>query len=147
MELETSKLVESLIEETNRILAEIHSDSDPDDNDTPFSPNATTAFSLGPKISDWDQQCQQWLQQNPEYPNFVRDLWRKEPLEYGRRRGGGEGEDKGIVVGKHESEEGILDGVRGGGEGEDDGFVGVKGRVDGEGASVEEEGARVGFGE
>ncbi|KAL4307319.1 hypothetical protein AHAS_Ahas16G0266400 [Arachis hypogaea] len=52
---------QSLIEETNRILAEIRSDSDPDDNDTPFSPNATAAFSLGPKISDWDQQCQQWL--------------------------------------------------------------------------------------
>ncbi|KAL4346007.1 hypothetical protein AHAS_Ahas11G0335300 [Arachis hypogaea] len=27
---------QSLIEETNRILAEIRSDSDPDDNDTPF---------------------------------------------------------------------------------------------------------------
>ncbi|KAL4373887.1 hypothetical protein S83_015898 [Arachis hypogaea] len=50
---------QSLIEETNRILAKIHSDSDPDDNNTPFSPNATAAFSLGPKISDWDQQRQQ----------------------------------------------------------------------------------------
>ncbi|KAL4375098.1 hypothetical protein AHAS_Ahas05G0247800 [Arachis hypogaea] len=50
---------QSLIEKTNRILTEICSDSDPDDNDTPFSPNATAAFSLGPKISDWDQQRQQ----------------------------------------------------------------------------------------
>ncbi|MED6182338.1 putative xyloglucan 6-xylosyltransferase 3 [Stylosanthes scabra] len=68
---------QSIIEETNRILAEIRSDSDPDDpsdNDTTFSLNATAAatFSLGPKISDWDQQRQQWLQQNPEYPNIVR---------------------------------------------------------------------------
>ncbi|XLU34935.1 hypothetical protein S245_071001 [Arachis hypogaea] len=66
-------------------------------------------------------------------------------LECGRGRGGGEGEDEGRVVGKHESKEGVLDGVRGGGEGEEDGFVGVKGGVDGEGASVKEEGARVGF--
>ncbi|RYR45139.1 hypothetical protein Ahy_A07g030997 [Arachis hypogaea] len=155
---------QSLIEETNRILAEIRSDSNPDDNDTPFSSNATAAFSLGPKISDWDQQRQQWLQETRRqhqkikpflvvfseelgrdaedlWVGFVADLWRKEPLECGRR-GGGEGEDEGRVVEKHESEEGVLDGVRGGGEGEEDG-VGVKGRVDGEGASVEEEGTRV----
>ncbi|KAL4396459.1 hypothetical protein AHAS_Ahas01G0094000 [Arachis hypogaea] len=79
--------------------------------------------------------------------SFVADLWREELLECGGGRGGGEGEDEGRVVGKHESEEGVLNGVRGGGEGEEDGFVGVKGGVDGEGASVEEEGARVGFGE
>ncbi|KAL4375097.1 hypothetical protein AHAS_Ahas05G0247700 [Arachis hypogaea] len=79
--------------------------------------------------------------------DFVADLWRKEPLECGRGRGGGKGEDEGRVVGKHESEEGILDGVRGGGEGEEDGFVDVKGGVDGEEASVEEELAIVGFGE
>nr|XP_025693095.1 probable ATP-dependent RNA helicase DDX23 [Arachis hypogaea] len=59
------------LEETNRILAEIRSDSDLDDNDTPFSPNTTAAFSLGSNFSDWDQQRQQWLQQNSEYSNFI----------------------------------------------------------------------------
>ena len=27
-------------------------------------------YSLGPKISDWDEQRRQWLQRNPAFPNF-----------------------------------------------------------------------------
>ncbi|XP_057416004.1 probable xyloglucan 6-xylosyltransferase 5 [Lotus japonicus] len=67
---------QNVIEETNRILAEIRSDADPSDPDdaaaaeTFFSPNAT--FTLGPKITGWDLQRKAWLDQNPEYPNFVR---------------------------------------------------------------------------
>lgn len=62
----------NIIEETNRILAEIRSDGDPNDpNDAEpdFNPNAT--YTLGPKISDWDEQRRIWLQQNPEFPNSV----------------------------------------------------------------------------
>ncbi|KAH0938489.1 hypothetical protein HID58_005950, partial [Brassica napus] len=49
---------QNIIEETNRILAEIRSDSDPTDLDSPqeteMSPNET--YSLGPKVTDWDGQ-------------------------------------------------------------------------------------------
>ncbi|GMJ00019.1 xyloglucan xylosyltransferase 3 [Hibiscus trionum] len=62
-----------LIEETNRILAEIRSDSDPTDPDgaaeTELNPNVT--YTLGPKISDWDQQRKVWLSENPGFPNFA----------------------------------------------------------------------------
>ncbi|KAL7098862.1 hypothetical protein ACP275_09G045300 [Erythranthe tilingii] len=63
-----------LIEETNRILAEIRSDKDPTDpDDGPekfLELNAT--FSLGPRISTWDEDRKVWLQQNPQFPNYVR---------------------------------------------------------------------------
>ncbi|XP_043704045.1 probable xyloglucan 6-xylosyltransferase 5 [Telopea speciosissima] len=64
---------QNLIEETNRILAEIRSDSDPIDPSEPaepeFNPNVT--YTLGPKISDWDLQRKIWLQRNPQFPNYV----------------------------------------------------------------------------
>ncbi|MED6217491.1 putative xyloglucan 6-xylosyltransferase 3 [Stylosanthes scabra] len=64
---------QNLIEETNRILAEIRSDSDPNEPDEPdIALNASSSFSLGPKIRNWDRERQQWLQNNPEYPNVVR---------------------------------------------------------------------------
>ncbi|KAH8493232.1 hypothetical protein H0E87_022468 [Populus deltoides] len=60
----------NLIEETNRVLKEIRSDNDPDDPaDLEINPNAT--YTLGPKISNWDQERKVWLSQNPEFPNFV----------------------------------------------------------------------------
>jgi xyloglucan 6-xylosyltransferase len=60
----------NLIEETNRVLKEIRSDSDPDDPaDLEINPNAT--YTLGPKLSNWDQERKVWLSQNPEFPNFV----------------------------------------------------------------------------
>ncbi|XP_043725271.1 probable xyloglucan 6-xylosyltransferase 5 [Telopea speciosissima] len=65
---------QNLIAETNRILAEIRSDSDPIDPSDPepeFNPNVT--YSLGPKISDWDEQRKIWLQSNPQFPNYVND--------------------------------------------------------------------------
>ncbi|KAK8604536.1 hypothetical protein V6N13_099475 [Hibiscus sabdariffa] len=70
---EAEAVNQNLIEETNRILAEIRADSDPNDPDesteTGFNPNVT--YTLGPKISDWDQQRKVWLSGNPEFPNFV----------------------------------------------------------------------------
>ncbi|KAM7480054.1 hypothetical protein LguiA_028267 [Lonicera macranthoides] len=60
-----------LIEETNRIISEIRSDNDPDDNVTytDFNPNAT--YTLGPKIINWDQQRKLWLNLNPQFPNYI----------------------------------------------------------------------------
>ncbi|KAE8707421.1 putative glycosyltransferase 4 [Hibiscus syriacus] len=70
---EAEAINQHLIEETNRILAEIRSDSDPNDPDerteTELNPNVT--YTLGPKISVWDQQRKVWLSENPEFPNFV----------------------------------------------------------------------------
>ncbi|KAK4756311.1 hypothetical protein SAY87_006438 [Trapa incisa] len=57
----------NLIEETNRILTEIRSESDPTEPDT--NPNAT--YTLGPKISNWDTDRQNWLEGNPEFPSHV----------------------------------------------------------------------------
>ncbi|KAH7851029.1 hypothetical protein Vadar_006283 [Vaccinium darrowii] len=66
-----------LIEETNRLLAEIRSDRDDDDQDE-NNPNyntttaaATTTYALGPKISNWDHQRKIWLRRNPEFPTHL----------------------------------------------------------------------------
>ncbi|KAI8018610.1 putative xyloglucan 6-xylosyltransferase 3 [Camellia lanceoleosa] len=59
-----------LIEETNRILSEIRSDNDPDDlTDTEINPNVT--YTLGPKITNWDEERKIWLDRNPDFPNYV----------------------------------------------------------------------------
>ncbi|CAL5098290.1 unnamed protein product [Urochloa decumbens] len=81
-----------VVEDIERILAEIRSDSDPDDvvilaghGVSSSSPNATAAalanfsssatvikvkeYSLGPKVSDWDAQRQEWLSQHPDFPS------------------------------------------------------------------------------
>ncbi|KAM7267247.1 hypothetical protein ACFE04_009413 [Oxalis oulophora] len=61
----------NLIEETNRILAEIRSDGglDADDNEPDLSANAT--YTLGPKIENWDRDRKVWLNQNLQFPSFV----------------------------------------------------------------------------
>ncbi|XP_057443139.1 probable xyloglucan 6-xylosyltransferase 3 [Lotus japonicus] len=61
---------QNIIEETNRILAEIRSDSDPSDPETLLTLNDT--YALGPKIHNWDDDRKSWLRQNPEYPNSIR---------------------------------------------------------------------------
>ncbi|KAK9086426.1 hypothetical protein Syun_028820 [Stephania yunnanensis] len=43
--------------------------ADDEGDDEKRDPNEP--YSLGPKISDWDQQRLQWLNQNPNFPNFV----------------------------------------------------------------------------
>ncbi|XP_019167063.1 PREDICTED: probable xyloglucan 6-xylosyltransferase 5 [Ipomoea nil] len=64
-----------LIDETNRILDEIRSDKDPDDpegqsGDRFLSPNET--FSLGPKITGWDEQRKVWFDRHPRFPSSVK---------------------------------------------------------------------------
>ncbi|PAN16027.1 hypothetical protein GQ55_3G028700 [Panicum hallii var. hallii] len=81
-----------VVEDIERILAEIRSDSEPDDvvvlvggdGSSSSSPNATAGlgnfsssatlikvkeYSLGPKVSDWDDQRREWLSRNPEFPS------------------------------------------------------------------------------
>ncbi|GAB4829102.1 Probable xyloglucan 6-xylosyltransferase 5 [Ancistrocladus abbreviatus] len=60
---------QNLMEEANRIIAEIRSDGAEPDDEPPFNPNMT--FTFGPKIRDWDQQRKNWLKQHPEFPNLV----------------------------------------------------------------------------
>ncbi|KAE8681934.1 putative glycosyltransferase 4 [Hibiscus syriacus] len=47
----------------NKILLDEESDESKRDPNVPFS--------LGPKISDWDEQRSRWLEENPNYPNFI----------------------------------------------------------------------------
>ncbi|GAA0161082.1 transferase [Lithospermum erythrorhizon] len=64
-----------LIEETQRILDEIRSDKDPDDligvggGEGVLEVNST--YSLGPKVSNWDQERKVWLQKNVGFPSYV----------------------------------------------------------------------------
>ncbi|KAF8707083.1 hypothetical protein HU200_030315 [Digitaria exilis] len=80
-----------VVEDVERVLAEIRSDSDPDDvvvlvgsGSSSSSPNATAAlanfsssamviqvkeYSLGPKVSDWDEQRREWQSRHPEFPS------------------------------------------------------------------------------
>uniref|UniRef100_A0A7N0TNK2 xyloglucan 6-xylosyltransferase n=1 Tax=Kalanchoe fedtschenkoi TaxID=63787 RepID=A0A7N0TNK2_KALFE len=70
--LEDDAASRKLAEETNRILAEIRSDGDPDDDPADLmSPNATHSYSLGPKITSWDEERKMWLERNPEFPSHV----------------------------------------------------------------------------
>jgi xyloglucan 6-xylosyltransferase len=75
-----------VVEDIDRILREIRTDSEPEPEDplkfvsfgNSTARNWTYAeaveavnYSLGPKISDWDQQRQVWLSQNPNFPNQI----------------------------------------------------------------------------
>jgi len=60
---------QSLEEEARRVIAEIRSDGKEPDDEPPLNPNVT--FSIGPKISNWDQQRTHWLKLHPEYPNYI----------------------------------------------------------------------------
>ncbi|XP_044477636.1 probable xyloglucan 6-xylosyltransferase 5 [Mangifera indica] len=67
---DTDAVNQNLIEETNRILAEIRSDNDLEDlTESDFNPNVT--YTLGPKISTWDEDRKAWLAQNGEFPSYV----------------------------------------------------------------------------
>nr|WLF82169.1 xyloglucan xylosyltransferase [Ornithogalum saundersiae] len=74
---------QKIVEDIERILREIRSDSDPDDpddvipgsNSTASAANVTLAssnYTLGPKISDWNRQRRRWLDENPGFPNRIR---------------------------------------------------------------------------
>ncbi|WOL15667.1 hypothetical protein Cni_G24448 [Canna indica] len=76
---------QKVVEDIDRILREIRSDSEPDEvNQIPFGFNSAAAalnytsadviaaaanYTLGPKISDWDEQRQRWLSDNPGFPS------------------------------------------------------------------------------
>lgn len=75
-----------VIEDIDRILREIRSDSDPDDViQIPVTVNSTASagvsavvytlenstYTLGPKISDWNEDRKIWLEQNKEFPTVV----------------------------------------------------------------------------
>ncbi|KAK9107469.1 hypothetical protein Syun_023480 [Stephania yunnanensis] len=62
---------EAIARETERILAEIRSDGDPNDPNDQDTINPNVTYSLGPKISNWDQERKSWLDSNPQFPNFV----------------------------------------------------------------------------
>lgn len=49
-------------------LSKILVDEPPSDDEKP-NPNAP--YTLGPKISNWDEQRASWLSNNPDYPNFI----------------------------------------------------------------------------
>ncbi|CBI36830.3 unnamed protein product, partial [Vitis vinifera] len=42
-----------------------------DEEDDSEKPDPKKPYSLGPKISDWDEQRSTWLEQNPNFPNFI----------------------------------------------------------------------------
>ncbi|KAL0388779.1 UNVERIFIED_CONTAM: Xyloglucan 6-xylosyltransferase 1 [Sesamum radiatum] len=44
---------------------------DEDDGVQEFKRDPSQSYSLGPKISDWDQQRAEWLKRNPGFPNFI----------------------------------------------------------------------------
>ncbi|CAI9776236.1 unnamed protein product [Fraxinus pennsylvanica] len=44
---------------------------DEDDGIEEFKSDPSRPYSLGPKISDWDQQRGEWLKNNPNFPNFI----------------------------------------------------------------------------
>ncbi|KAH7842714.1 hypothetical protein Vadar_008350 [Vaccinium darrowii] len=43
-----------------------------EDEDKAEKPDKNKPYSLGPKISEWDEQRAAWLKQNPHLPNFIR---------------------------------------------------------------------------
>uniref|UniRef100_A0A0C9RR24 TSA: Wollemia nobilis Ref_Wollemi_Transcript_245_1891 transcribed RNA sequence n=1 Tax=Wollemia nobilis TaxID=56998 RepID=A0A0C9RR24_9CONI len=45
-------------------------DEEPEEPEVERDPNGPP-YSLGPKISDWDEQRQEWLKNNPGFPNFL----------------------------------------------------------------------------
>ncbi|CAI9760302.1 unnamed protein product [Fraxinus pennsylvanica] len=44
---------------------------DEDDGIEEFKSDPSQPYSLGPKISDWDQQRGEWLKNNPNFLNFI----------------------------------------------------------------------------
>lgn len=62
-----------LIEETNRVLDEIRSDKDPNDPDEQGEDllTANSTYTLGPRISTWDEDREMWLKKNPQFPNHL----------------------------------------------------------------------------
>ncbi|GFY88511.1 Galactosyl transferase GMA12/MNN10 family protein [Actinidia rufa] len=54
---------------TARIVAEIKSDDDPDEENPEPTRNPNSTYTLGPKITNWDNDRRIWLTRNPNYLN------------------------------------------------------------------------------
>jgi len=68
---------QKVAEENARVLEEIRRKEDPDEEkelEMQIDSNATypnVTYTLGPRISDWDQQRIIWLKENPQFPSYV----------------------------------------------------------------------------
>lgn len=61
-----------ILEEAERVVAELRMDEPPDPDDRPANgTNLSKIFSFGPKIKFWDEDRRKWLIQHPEFPNYV----------------------------------------------------------------------------
>ncbi|KAL7163826.1 hypothetical protein ACSBR2_039862 [Camellia fascicularis] len=67
----TTTTTTHLIEEANRIVAEIRSQNDPYDEHLEPTINPNKTYTLGPKINNWDISRKSWFTQNPNFPNYV----------------------------------------------------------------------------
>ncbi|GFY88481.1 xyloglucan xylosyltransferase 5 [Actinidia rufa] len=54
-----------------RIVAEIKSDDDPDEENPEPTRNPNSTYTLGPKITNWDNDRRIWLTRNPNFPNYL----------------------------------------------------------------------------
>ncbi|KAL6642266.1 hypothetical protein ACP70R_020447 [Stipagrostis hirtigluma subsp. patula] len=61
-----------VIEDIERVLREIRSDSDPDEDDAASSTaspaTASRSYSLGPRVTRWNAKRRQWQHRNPGFP-------------------------------------------------------------------------------
>ncbi|CAI9118794.1 OLC1v1020407C1 [Oldenlandia corymbosa var. corymbosa] len=52
-------------------MKKIIADEEDGENEVVYKRDPNEPYSLGPKISNWDQQRAEWLKKNPNFPNFV----------------------------------------------------------------------------
>ncbi|XP_049405454.1 probable xyloglucan 6-xylosyltransferase 3 [Solanum stenotomum] len=62
---------QKLVEETNRVIAEIRYDDNDNDDDDNFEYPQNSSYSLGPKIDNWDSTRKTWLHGNPRFPSYI----------------------------------------------------------------------------
>ncbi|KAL5722960.1 xyloglucan 6-xylosyltransferase [Ranunculus cassubicifolius] len=63
---------QKIIEDTERIIQQIRSDGDPNDSAESEFMNPNVTYTLGPKISNWNEERKIWLDSHPDFPNFVK---------------------------------------------------------------------------
>nr|XP_004239475.1 probable xyloglucan 6-xylosyltransferase 3 [Solanum lycopersicum] len=62
---------QKLVEETNRIIAQIRYDDNDNDDDDNFEYPQNSSYSLGPKINNWNSTRKTWLHENPRFPSYI----------------------------------------------------------------------------
>ncbi|GLJ23123.1 hypothetical protein SUGI_0436360 [Cryptomeria japonica] len=70
---DAGEVSESVAKQNARVLEEIRHEPDDEEDQMQLKidPNSTFVYSLGPKISDWDQQRETWLKENPQFPSSI----------------------------------------------------------------------------